>query len=101
MLKMNRETQDLLADYAGALRDGRVPTFLKSLTRHEAQTIASSHDFWDAAEITRVLNSVAFAGKAVTPNVHLFVSRVDARLASRLKKARSPSRQEHNVRTRL
>jgi hypothetical protein len=101
MLKINREIQDLLADYAGALRDGRVPTFLKSLTREEAMTIASCRDFWDAAEVTRALNSAAFAGKAVTPDVHLFISRVDAKLASRLRKACSPPHHKRSVRARL
>jgi hypothetical protein len=90
----NREIQELLVDYAGALRDGCVPTFLKSLAREEAHRIASSRQFQDAAELTRILNGVGFAEKAVTPNVGLFISRVDANIASRLKKARAPSRRK-------
>ena len=92
MTDTNREIQELLVDYAGALRDGCVPTFLKSLEREEAHRIASSRQFQDAAEVTRVLNGVAFADKAVTPNVGLFISRVDAKISSRLKKARASSR---------
>lgn len=91
MLKRNREIQDLLIDYAGALRDGLVPTFLKSLTRHEAQIAGSSPVFWDATEVVRVLNNFAFADKATTPNVNLFISHIDAKIGSRLKKVRAPS----------
>ena len=39
MANTNREIQELLADYAGALRDGGLPGFLKSLTRDEARCI--------------------------------------------------------------
>ena len=85
----NREIHELLVDYAGALRDGCIPTFLKSLTREEAERIASSWEFWDATEVSRILNSVGFADKAVAPNVSLFISRVDAEIASRLKKAKA------------
>jgi hypothetical protein len=92
MEQMNRTIQELLVDYAEALRDGSIPVFLKSLTRDEGQRILSSREFWDAADVTRVLNSVGFADKAATPNVSLFISRVDAEIASRLKKARAPSR---------
>ena len=88
----NRKIQELLSDYAGALRDGCVPVFLKSLTRQEGQTIASSDEFWDAAEIVRILNGVGFADKAVTADVSLFISRVDANIVSRLKKAKTSSR---------
>jgi hypothetical protein len=94
MSDTNREIQELLVDYAGALRDGCVPSFLKSLEREEAHRIASSRQFQDAAEVTRVLNGVGFADKAVTPNVSLFISRVDANIASRLKRARAPSRRK-------
>ena len=92
MPETNREIQELLVDYAGALRDGCIPTFLKSLTREEAQRIASSREFWDATEVARILNSVGFADNAVTPNVSLFISRVNAEIASRLKKAKASSR---------
>ena len=88
----NREIQELLVDYAGALRDGCVPSFLKSLEREEAQRIASSRQFQDAAEVTRLLNGVGFADKAMIPNVDLFISRVNAEISSRLKKSRSSSR---------
>jgi hypothetical protein len=81
----NREIHELLVDYTGALRDGCIPVFLKSLTREEAHRIASSREFWDAGEAARVLNGVGFADKAVPPNMSLFVSRVDAEIASRLK----------------
>lgn len=92
MIDTNRKIQELLIDYAGALRDGCVPVFLKSLTRQEGQTIASSSEFWDAAEIVRILNNVGFADKAVTADVGLFASRVDANIVSRLKKAKTSSR---------
>jgi hypothetical protein len=94
MLDINRTIQELLVDYAGALRDGCIPTFLKSLTREEAERIASSNEFWDATEVVRILNSAGFAGEAVTPDVGLFISRVDANIASRLKKAKAPSRRK-------
>lgn len=97
MTDTNREIQELLVDYAGALRDGCVPTFLKSLEREEAHRIASSRQFQDAAEVTRVLNGVAFADKAVTPNVGLFISRVDAKISSRMKRARASSRSKRST----
>ena len=92
MADTNRTIQELLSDYAGALRDGCVPVFLKSLTRQEAQRISSSKDFWDATEVVRVLNGVGFAKKAVTADVSLFMSRVDANIISRLKKAKAGTR---------
>jgi len=85
----SREIQELLVDYADALRDGCIPTFLKSLSREEAELIATSQEFWDATEIVRILNSVGFADRAVMANVSLFISRVDAEIASRLKKAKA------------
>jgi len=100
MADINRTIQELLVDYAEALRDGSIPVFLKSLTREEAQRITSSREFWDATETVRILNGVGFADKAVTPNVSLFISRVDAKIASRLKKARAPSRQRRGVRAK-
>lgn len=96
----NREIQELLVDYAVALRDGYVPIFLKSLSREEAHRISTSHQFQDAAEVTRVLNGVGFAEKAVTPNVGLFISRVDAKISSRLKKARASSRSRRRTSAR-
>ena len=88
----NRKIQELLSDYAGSLRDGCVPVFLKSLTRQEGRAIAASEEFWDAAEVVRILNGVGFADKAVTADVGLFMSRVDASIVSRLKKAKTSSR---------
>jgi len=82
MVEIDRTIQELLVDYADALRNGSIPVFLKSLTREEGQRIASSRDFWNATDMVRVLNGVGFADKAVTPNVSLFISRVDAEIAS-------------------
>ena len=94
MSTINREIQELLDDYAGALRDGSIPTFLKSLTREEGRLIASSSQFWDATEIVRVLNGVGFADKTVTADVGLFMSRVNANIVSRSKKARALSQRK-------
>jgi hypothetical protein len=96
----NREIHELLVDYADALRDGCIPAFLKSLTRDEAEKIASSWEFWDATEISRILNGVGFADKAVAPNVSLFISRVDAEIASRLKKSKASPPGKRRTRTR-
>ena len=90
MSDTDREIQELLADYAGALRDGNIPVFLKSITRREGMRIASSKEFWDTTEMVRALNSAGFADKVVTPDVGLFISRVDAKIASRMKKAVAP-----------
>lgn len=92
MADMNRKIQELFSDYAGALRDGCVPVFLKSLTRQEGKLVSSSDEFWDATEVVRILNGVGFADKAVTADVGLFISRVDANIVSRSKKAKTPSR---------
>ncbi|MEJ2648643.1 MAG: hypothetical protein P8016_09580 [Sedimentisphaerales bacterium] len=100
MSDINREIQELLVDYAGALRDGCIPAFLKSLTREEGMRIASSSEFWDATEIVRVLNGVAFADKAVTADVGLFMSRVNANIVSRLKKARGVRHRKHRMSTK-
>jgi hypothetical protein len=91
MANINREIQELLVDYAGALRDGCIPAFLKSLTREEGRLIASSSQFWDATEIVRVLNGVGFADQAAIADVGLFISRVDANIVSRSKKSRALS----------
>jgi hypothetical protein len=96
----NREIQELLVDYTGALRDGCIPAFLKSLTREEAKLIASSRQFQDSTEIARFLNGAGFADKAATPNVGLFISRVDAEIASRLKKAKASSRSKRTTHVR-
>jgi hypothetical protein len=92
MADTNRKIQELFSDYAGALRDGCLPAFLKSLTRHEGKLIASSDEFWHATEVARILNDVGFGDKAVTADVGLFISRVDANIVSRSKKAKTPSR---------
>jgi hypothetical protein len=92
MANTHREVQELLADYASALRDGCLPTFLKSLTREEAKRIRESQDFWEATEVVRLMNSAAFSDDLVTPDVGLFISRVDARIASRVKQARASTR---------
>ena len=92
MANTNREIQELLADYAGALRDGCLPTFLKSLTREEAKCINESEDFWEATEVVRLMNSAGFGDNVMTPDVGLFISRVDAGIASRTKKAKASTR---------
>ena len=92
MANVNREIQELLADYAGALRDGCIPMFLKSLTREEAKRISDSKDFWEATEVVRLMNSAGFGDKVTTPNVGLFISRVDAGIVSRAKKAKASTR---------
>jgi len=92
MADTNRKIQELLSDYAGALRDGCVPGFLKSLTRQEGKLVACSDEFWDATEVVRIMNDVGFADKAVTADVGLFISRVDANIVSRSKKAKTPTR---------
>jgi hypothetical protein len=97
MSDTKREIQELLADYAAALRDGSIPAFLKSLTREEAGTIDTCRDFWDATEIVQALNGAGFADKAVTPNISLFMSRVDAEIASRLKQAMAAPKSKHNT----
>ncbi len=96
MANTNREIQELLADYAGALRDGCLPTFLKSLTREEAKCISESEDFWGAAETVRLMNSAGFGDDVATPDVGLFISRVDAGIVSRHKKAGASTRSHHS-----
>ncbi len=100
MSDINREIQDLVVDYAGALRDGCIPAFLKSLTKEEGELLASSSEFWDATEIVQVLNGAAFAEKAVIPDVGLFMSRVNANIVSRLKKARAVSPRKRRTSTK-
>ena len=67
----------------------------------EAKRISESRDFWEATEVVRLMNSAGFADKMVTPDVGLFISRVDAGIASRMKKAqastRNPSRSHVNL----
>jgi hypothetical protein len=92
MFEQYRETHDLLVDYAEALRDGNLPTFLKSLSKFEAQDILPVGAFWQAAEIVRTLSSVAFGEGITHPSVDLFLSRVDAKIATRAKNAATPAR---------
>lgn len=96
----NREIQDLLVDYAGALRDGCVPDFLKSLTRTEAVTIQESYELSEATEMIRLLNSASFADSAMSPNVGLFMARVDAKIMSRKKQANAAKRPTRTTRKR-
>ena len=92
MPNINREIQELLADYAASLRDGALPVFLKSLTREEAGRIQDSEEFWGATEVVRLMNSAGFGDQVVTPDVGLFISRVDAAIVSRQKKAKASTR---------
>jgi|GEM_PF-639534 len=87
--EFHREPQDLLADYADALRDGRVPGFLRTLTRQEAKAVTDSNDLGRATDMARLLNQAAFADKAVWPDVGLFIARVDAKIASRSQHGRA------------
>jgi hypothetical protein len=100
MSDTNREIQELLVDYSTALRDGSIPVFLKSLDREEAKIIATSREFWDATEVVQILNGAGFADKAAIPNVGLFISRVDAEIASRLKQAKAAPRSKRNTSTK-
>ena len=100
MANIERTIQELLVDYAGALRNGSIPVFLKSLTREEGRRIASSREFWEGTDIVRVLNGAGFADKAVKPDVGLFISRVDAEIASRLKRAKAPPRGRRGINPR-
>lgn len=92
MFDTYRETHDLLVDYAEALRDGNVPTFLKSLSKFEGQHVLPIPHFWHAAEVVRLLNTIAFADGITHPSLDLFIIRVDAKIASRIKKAGKPAR---------
>lgn len=101
MPNTNRTIDELLADYAAALRDGCIPIFLKSLTTKEASQIASSEEFRDAAQMARVLNGVAFADKvAITTNVSRFIQHVNAEIASQMKKSKAPQHAKHSLKRR-
>jgi hypothetical protein len=91
MATLHRDIQNLVMDYAGALRDGCIPDFLKSLTREEATTLQASRELPEAAEMVRLLNGISFGDKIVMPNISLFISRVDARIGSRLKRSNTAS----------
>ena len=92
MFEVYRETHDLLADYAEALREGTLPTFLKSLSRFEGRHVLPLPNFWRGAEIVRILNDVAFAEGMTIPSMDLFLARVNARIASRRKQAKTSNR---------
>ena len=100
MFEEYRQTHDLLVDYAEALRDGSLPTFLKSLSRFEAHHVVPAPHFWQGAEMVRILNCVAFAEGITHPSLDLFIIRVDAKIASRSKRARSPARARRKQSTR-
>jgi len=85
MRETDRQIAELLIDCAGALRDGCLPTFLKSLTRHEAHVMTGWRDFSTTTGIVRVLNGAAFADRVAEPNLDLFISRVNTKIRSRLK----------------
>lgn len=89
MFEKYRETHDLLVDYAEALREGSLPTFLKSLTRFEGRHVLPLPNFWQAAEMVRILNSIGFAEGMTIPSMDLFIARVNTRIASRRKKAKT------------
>ena len=99
-MNMNREIQDLLIDYAGALRDGGLPEFLKSLSKDEARALQTSYELPEAVEIIRLLNGASFADKAVMPNVGLFMARVDAKITSRMRQAKGGRPVRRSVRSR-
>jgi len=87
MFERYRETHDLLADYAEALREGALPTFLKSLSRFEARHVLPLRNFWRGAEVIRLLNGAGFAEGMTIPSMDLFIVRVNTRIASRRKRA--------------
>jgi hypothetical protein len=94
MSTVNRTAQELLVDYAGALRDGSVPTFLKSLGHDEVRSTRRSLAFWEAAEVVRLLNELVFSDRATIPDAGLFASRVNSGILRRIKKAKAPLRPE-------
>jgi hypothetical protein len=93
-----RQSHDLLVDYAEALRDGSLPTFLKSLSKFEAHHVVPVPAFWEGAAIVRLLNCVAFAEGITHPSLDLFIIRVDAKIASRSKRAKRPARAKRKQR---
>ena len=99
MFEPYRQTHDLLVDYAEALREGSLPTFLKSLSRFEARHVLPLVNFWRAAETIRLINSIGFADGMTIPSMDLFIVRVNTRIASRRKKAKTPVRAAGKRRT--
>ena len=92
MTNRDRAIEALLADYAGALRDGGVTEYLRSLTSEEAARIRNTDAFPKAAEVVRVLNGAYFGGRALRPEVGLFISRVNAKIGLRIKRAQAAPR---------
>lgn len=99
MFEKYRETHDLLVDYAEALREGSLPTFLKSLSRFEGRHVLTLPSFWRAAETVRILNGIGFAEGMTIPSIDLFIARVNTRIASRRKKAKTSIRTPGKRRT--
>jgi len=99
MFEKYRETHDLLADYADALREGSLPTFLKSLSRFEARHVLPLPNFWRAAETVRILNDIGFADGMTIPSMDLFIARVNTRIASRRKKSKTSTHTRSKRRT--
>ena len=97
MSDTNRTIEELVDDYAGALRDGCIPTFLKSLTREEGKMIASSDKFRNATKTIRILNGFAFASKARTCSISQFISRVDNEIGTRLTKTKAFSKSSYGT----
>jgi hypothetical protein len=94
MSNHHRDIEILLMDYADALRDGTLPTFLKSLSRKEAQLIRRSTEFPEALAVVRLLNEAHFSDRAMHPDIGLFTSRVDAEIAARVKQSQAAPRQK-------
>ena len=95
-----REAHDLVIDYGEALREGSLPTFLKSLSRFEGRDVLSTPNFWHGAEMMRILNSISFAEEMTAPNLDIFLARVHARIASRARKAQVAPRVKRRRATR-
>lgn len=87
-----REAHDLVIDYGEALREGSLPTFLKSLSRFEGREVLRTPNFWHGAEMMRMVNNIAFGDEITIPNLDIFLARVHARIASRARKAKGATR---------
>lgn len=81
----SRQVHELASDYAEALRDGRVGSFVKGLNAQEITTLCKNQEFGQASQMVQALNQLAFAPSAIRPQLDLFIARVDANIASRLK----------------
>ncbi|MDI6450009.1 hypothetical protein [Anaerobaca lacustris] len=92
MFAKYREAHDLAIDYGEALREGSLPTFLKSLSRFEAREVIKTPTFRHGAEMVRLVNGVAFADEIALPSVDIFLARVHARIASRARRAHAAPR---------